>query len=407
MDADYNDENNDLSSQYHSLIDKISKLGIENDSASVNKVHFVKTTQKLNEVEEDSHSRSTSEEIVNGEEKDENEGEEEDEDGEEEEDDEEEEEGKSGYKKGGYHPVKIGDIYKSRYEVISKLGWGHFSTVWLANDLYAQPSQYVALKVVKSAPHYTEAALDEIELLQCVSSKDPAGKHFVVRLFDNFRHIGPNGEHIIMVFEVLGKNILHLIDIHYRGLPIPVVKSIVKQILIGLDFLHRECKIIHTDLKPENILLFEQENIKMLHKNNKNNNNNNNNNNNSNNNVYNYENVCVYDNNSVLVFSNNNNNNNHQNILNNSNGNEKLHPITMVKIADLGNACWVDKHFTDSIQTRQYRSPEAIIRYEYGSSVDIWSLGCIIFELVTGDLLFKPKKGFFIYLYFKFSKMIN
>jgi serine/threonine-protein kinase SRPK3 len=45
-----------------------------------------------------------------------------------------EDEGKSGYRKGGYHPVNIGDVYNERYTVEKKLGWGHFSTVWLASD---------------------------------------------------------------------------------------------------------------------------------------------------------------------------------------------------------------------------------------------------------------------------------
>lgn len=35
---------------------------------------------------------------------------------------------------GGYHQVEIGDIYNGRYHVIRKLGWGHFSTVWLCRD---------------------------------------------------------------------------------------------------------------------------------------------------------------------------------------------------------------------------------------------------------------------------------
>lgn len=67
--------------------------------------------------------------------------------------------------------------------------------------------------------------------------------------------------------------------------------------------------------------------------------------------------------------------------------------ITQIKIADLGNACWVDKHFTDDIQTRQYRSPEVILGCSYDASADMWSLACLVFELATGDLLFKPKKG--------------
>jgi serine/threonine-protein kinase SRPK3 len=72
---------------------------------------------------------------------------------------------------------------------------------------------------------------------------------------------------------------------------------------------------------------------------------------------------------------------------------EERLPVTTVKIADLGNACWVDKHFTDDIQTRQYRSPEAIIGFPYDAAADIWSFACIVFELATGDLLFKPKTG--------------
>lgn len=36
---------------------------------------------------------------------------------------------------GGYHPVKLGDLFNNRYSIIRKLGWGHFSTVWLAWDL--------------------------------------------------------------------------------------------------------------------------------------------------------------------------------------------------------------------------------------------------------------------------------
>ena len=64
-----------------------------------------------------------------------------------------------------------------------------------------------------------------------------------------------------------------------------------------------------------------------------------------------------------------------------------------VKIADLGNACWVDHHFTNDIQTRQYRSPEVILGAKYDTSADIWSLGTMTFELLTGDYLFDPKTG--------------
>lgn len=78
-------------------------------------------------------------------------------------------------------------------------------------------------------------------------------------------------------------------------------------------------------------------------------------------------------------------------------------------------ATWVEHHFTDDIQTRQYRCPEVILGARWGTSADIWSVACIvsarverhasviiyaiftrsqIFELITGgDYLFDPASG--------------
>ncbi|KAJ7444568.1 kinase-like domain-containing protein [Mycena galericulata] len=175
----------------------------------------------------------------------------------------EDEEDWQDYKLGGYHPVSIGDSFSNnRYIVVRKLGWGHFSTVWLARD--EQMQRHVALKVVKSAPRYTETAVDEIKLLQrLVTSSDAntpnlhTGKSHVISFLDHFRHQGPNGTHVCMVFEVLGENLLGLIKRYQnKGVPIPLVKQIAKQVLLGLDYMHRCCDVIHTDLKPENVLIY-------------------------------------------------------------------------------------------------------------------------------------------------------
>jgi len=77
---------------------------------------------------------------------------------------------------------------------------------------------------------------------------------------------------------------------------------------------------------------------------------------------------------------------------NGSNGDDEYKDIK-AKIVDLGNACYTYKHFTDDIQTRQYRAPEVIIGANYSTSADIWSLACIIFELLVGDLMFDPQTG--------------
>jgi serine/threonine-protein kinase SRPK3 len=72
---------------------------------------------------------------------------------------------------------------------------------------------------------------------------------------------------------------------------------------------------------------------------------------------------------------------------------KEIDPSIEVKICDIGNACWFDYHFSTIIQTRQYRSPEVLIGVNYNETSDIWSLACIVFELVTGDFLFQPEKG--------------
>ncbi|CAH8588252.1 unnamed protein product [Heterobilharzia americana] len=170
--------------------------------------------------------------------------------------DDDEQEDPRDYCKGGYHPVKIGQVYNSRYHVVRKLGWGHFSTVWLCWDLCSK--RFVAMKVVKSALHYTETALDEIKLLSCVRESAPEDpfRNKTVQLLDDFRVSGVNGNHVCMIFEVLGHNLLKLIiRSQYRGIPLENVRSIIKQTLQGLHYLHTKCHIIHTDIKPENILV--------------------------------------------------------------------------------------------------------------------------------------------------------
>ncbi|XP_010535640.1 PREDICTED: SRSF protein kinase 2-like [Tarenaya hassleriana] len=367
-----------------------------------------------------------------------------------------EDEGTEDYRRGGYHAVRIGDTFKDGcYVVQSKLGWGHFSTVWLAWD--TQKSRYVALKVQKSAQHYTEAAMDEIKILKQIAEGDPDDKKCVVKLLDHFKHSGPNGQHVCMVFEYLGDNLLSLIKYSdYRGVPLHMVKELCFHILAGLDYLHRELSIIHTDLKPENVLLCsmidpsrdprksgtpivlpttkdktvsgsvpEQETKSYtysadLTKNQKKK-------------IRKKAKKAAQGGHGEEASEENDracdngarSNRDHtvekpQDSSQTKKGRVKRDEIDesaskkgrsnrrgsrstrqkllgavdrKCKLVDFGNACWTYKQFTSDIQTRQYRSPEVILGSKYSTSADMWSFACICFELATGDVLFDPHSG--------------
>ena len=366
-----------------------------------------------------------------------------------------EEEPAEDYKVGGYHPVEIGDVFLDRYKVVQKVGWGHFSTVWLCKDM--KFNTFVALKIQKSAPHYTEAAYDEIDILLKVSENHnnpiwvetlekhyPGNEHFkqhlrdycfVVQLLNSFVHMAQHGKHVCMVFEILGVNLLEIIKKYdYKGIPMPICRVLSKQILLGLDYLHRVCGIIHTDIKPENILLqlskaqvkeiikfgmlkkkidmdppvntvvtpftplskqldqLSEEERKLEEKKQRK-----------------REKKKRYRQRKkqeaklkkqlgeeVQPLKKKNKHNKEEDQTGQyKEMNEALevNENIRVKIADLGNACWVHNHFTSEIQTRQYRSPEVIIGVTYNHTADIWSFACMLFELVTGDFLFDPNSG--------------
>ena len=60
-----------------------------------------------------------------------------------------------------------------------------------------------------------------------------------------------------------------------------------------------------------------------------------------------------------------------------------------VKVIDFGSSCYTHDHLSSYIQSRSYRAPEVILGCKYDERIDIWSLGCIVAELWTGEVLFQ------------------
>lgn len=416
-----------------------------------------------------------------------------------------EDEGIEDYVKGGYHPVFRGEVLNGRYVILQKLGWGHFSTVWLSRD--TKFNTYVAIKIQKSESRYLEAAFDEVEILQKAVKqaynpewlrdlhqiyKDPTRKFesddcHVVQLLNAFIYQGPYGRHFCMVFEILGVNLLEIIKRYdYKGIPLPLCKEISKQVLIGLHYLHKYCGIIHTDLKPENVMVcLNADELKEIVESGQLNNNKR------------IERRLTQIKNRIRILKGdapaveeshrieepsprelkaeqsvsekesvnggtvsrgvritNEEELNREfemicSIRNITNKNDKKNlkkrlkkklkqfnkesakgykgsmraalavppvedrkaaarvrisdnPIFAksgltdnfrIKIADLGNGCWTHHHFQPEIQTRQYRSPETILGINYNETCDIWSFACMLFEMLTGEFLFDPRKN--------------
>ncbi|CCE85740.1 Piso0_005365 [Millerozyma farinosa CBS 7064] len=339
---------------------------------------------------------------------------------------------------------------------------------------------------IKSMDSYVQNTIAQVQeavnplLSSQYSCSDESSIHALqMSLLDNQDAVSSATESISLCSLTSSDSFLKLLAVSrtYGGLPLPLVKSITRQLLAGLDYMHH-CGVIHTDLKPENILIeirnvdqlikyLEHEYISKCQK--------------SKSNSSNRESSLHYnsdfnkDKASSRSKNSSTNNFNEKGVLqygsyrrsrhsisarsrpvrcskplctsirtdlfkdflqsnapfmkdskgkdivsvspkskksfmpgenlehcekNGQNGHPSLDGIRVeddlisVKIADLGNATYSSYHFTNQIQTRQYRSPEIILQSKrWGASTDIWSLGCIIFELITGDYLFDPKSG--------------
>ena len=293
----------------------------------------------------------------------------------------------------------VGKLYNNTYIALKYIGKGTFSRVWLVYSVYDY--EYYAMKIYSSI-HISEAN-QECKILNIVGNHS----HYLIKCFDYFISQDNKEINTCYIFQLLGPDVLSLLLKYKDGLPISYVKKITKSALLGLKYLH-EKEIIHTDLKIENILQteyssevkeyiqwFEKVNPKKI--------------------LTSYLDIKIPKNCSKEVRKNLRRKEKHASFkellrivrnkfeestfyLKPSGEEDTFKNNTFInntcenefKICDFGS-CTQKKKIAKDIQTRQYRSPEVIIRAGFTTSCDIWSLGCIIYELITGYYLFDPE----------------
>lgn len=281
-----------------------------------------------------------------------------------------------------------GLILKNKYLLIYQLGSGAFSTVWLAYDLYRK--NYFAIKI-QFADDF-EDGLEEIELLREITKKN---SKYLNHMIEDFTYKTEDGERICMVFDLMAGSLFDIMQLgkYRKGLPWETVKRILIQVCTGLDTLNNKHKMIHTDVKPENILIrgtnkkvdyiidsISKLKIDTLYKNNKKK-------------LHVAEKILAKELDKINfdkideMFEDKKENDSMDYI-----DPKFIDPNNVeVVLSDFGNVRKIGYKKYD-IQTRYYRAPEIILQYNFNEKCDMWSIGCLIYELLSGDILFDPDK---------------
>jgi len=288
----------------------------------------------------------------------------------------------------------FGKILNNNYLVFHVLGQGSYAVVWMAYDI--KKDKFCAIKMQN--PEDSKHGEREVNFFKKIHKSC----EYLTNTCDNFVCTIENNTYICMVLELMAGSVFDLIrqGKYENGLPLNVVKIIMKQLLIAMDVLITKFKIVHTDIKPDNILLygvskkcaiiiedFNKQKFKNKYKNYK---------------------KKLSDKESKIraaadVLAKMKTLDKFEDDIDESSENSEANQECLIddsfidptklltKLSDFGSILNFDD-LNHEIQTRYYRSPEAILKYDINEKTDMWSVGCILYELLTGELLFDPDK---------------
>ncbi|EHK24113.1 uncharacterized protein TRIVIDRAFT_147331 [Trichoderma virens Gv29-8] len=270
------------------------------------------------------------------------------------------------YYPGGYHPIHLGDILdRGRYRILDKLGFGSFSTVWLARDEVNDKN--VSIKVVVSEQlrkHYRE-----LEVLEAIKQNgDPAhpGHKYVSHLVDSFYLEGPNGRHLCVVFELLGPKICSVANRqpNYR-LEGKLARQISSQLLFAADYI-RSCGVVHGDIHLGNVL-FRLSNPNR---------------------------TPTVDDLRIGKVSRKDGSASEKGVPESlveppEYTFDKSELLDEVQLVDFGESFFISNPPKSICTPTSLHPPELVFRHSLTGAVDTWNLGCTTYELITGRTLFE------------------
>ncbi|KAM0340745.1 hypothetical protein ACHAPU_010336 [Fusarium lateritium] len=239
------------------------------------------------------------------------------------------------------------------------MGSGRSLIFWQARDL--RDRRHVALKLYKNSKTEDLQLENELEAYKRISeaSSEHPGRETVRELIDSFDITGPKGTHHCMLhlplWESLGSVVYRTRDVRLTA---PLLAFVLRRLFLALDFLRTECKVIHTNINSVNIIFataddtifstFEEQALdipcprKIV------------------------DGRAIYQSRQLKVPTS----------------------IGLPMLCDFGSAEFGDKERPEDPQPQIYRSPETILEAPWSYEIDIWNVGCVIWDLFEGRGLF-------------------